>query len=1024
MKKRVLSLLLSLAMVFSLLGTTSFAAESFKFKGGEVEATLAVGATIEFPISVEVNPGIVVGKVAAEWDPSAFSLKSVSYSIDEFKNFGSPSISKLPAGASKYAITFGDDLYEDNVTATGEAFVLTFEILAGAVANKEYVIKLTPDAGNMTDVNLDLVSAVAENGSITLIPVPVPATGISLNKNELSLVAGASETLIADVEPDNTTDAVAWSSNEESVATVDANGKVTAVAEGTATITAEAGGKSATCIVTVTCNHDYSGEKVEERYKVSGATCDSPAVYYKSCKHCGEVDPSEKTFTSGSKLTHEADGVWKFDGTNHWQLCKHGCGTKMEEAKHDGGTATCTEQPTCSDCNQKYGSALGHNYGTLITKKDPIHSKTELTDGMAAHYFCDVCDTYFAEDKTETNAAALKIEVAPHNFDTSKYVSGGSKHWYACTICGLEKDGSIASCTDDDHNNICDVCKAAICEHTGTIGAVEAQPAGCTTDGVKAHYKCSACGTLFSDDAGKNTVTTADLRIPAAHTLGEWIAEDPAECGVPGTKGHYVCSVCNENIAADKETVIEDLTIPALEHTGGTATCVAQAVCDLCHQPYGELNPDKHASTLDIKYNDTHHWGYCDACEKTLPEEAHKDGTADCTYQAVCSICEQPYGDINPDAHKWGDDNICDNNEKHTKTVTEVEPGTKVEIEVPEEIKNAVQEIVIEIQKVIEEAIEVIEKTDWNTLFKDGSVEVVEDKLVYELLPDAPEGEYNIEITVDDVVYLVNVVVAEESVIVDRPDRPSYNSSAVKKVIEMIEELPSAKKVTLDDEEDIEAARKAYEKLSKADKAKVTNYEDLVEAEEALEALKKAEEETPVVTTNPFVDVDEDAYYADPVLWAVANNITSGTSAVTFSPDAVCTRAQVVTFLWRAAGCPAPLTTEMPFVDVEAGAYYAAAVQWAVENNITAGTSATTFDPNGKCTRGQIVTFLWRAQGNPAAAAVNNFVDVEDGAYYNAPVLWAVANGITNGTSTTTFSPAADCTRAQVVTFIYRCMAE
>ena len=173
---------------------------------------------------------------------------------------------------------------------------------------------------------------------------------------------------------------------------------------------------------------------------------------------------------------------------------------------------------------------------------------------------------------------------------------------------------------------------------------------------------------------------------------------------------------------------------------------------------------------------------------------------------------------------------------------------------------------------------------------------------------------------------------------------------------------------------------------------------------------------------NPFVDVADDAYYFDAVLWAAEEGITGGTSATTFSPNATCTRAQAVTFLWRTAGSPAPKSSEMPFTDVASDAYYHDAVLWAVENGITKGTSDTTFSPNADCTRAQIVTFLWRSQGSPVADAVNPFTDVAADAYYNSAVLWAVENGITAGTTATTFSPNADCTRAQIVTFLYRCM--
>lgn len=177
-----------------------------------------------------------------------------------------------------------------------------------------------------------------------------------------------------------------------------------------------------------------------------------------------------------------------------------------------------------------------------------------------------------------------------------------------------------------------------------------------------------------------------------------------------------------------------------------------------------------------------------------------------------------------------------------------------------------------------------------------------------------------------------------------------------------------------------------------------------------------------VKPTNPFVDVAEGTYYYDPVLWAVANGITSGVDATHFDPNGTCTRAHAVTFLWRAAGQPEPKTTQMPFKDVKAGSYYEKAVLWAVENKITNGTSTTTFSPDENCTRAQIVTFLWRSVGEPYASDSNNpFTDIASD-YYMDAVFWAVKEGITNGTSPTTFSPNDRCTRAQIVTFIYRAM--
>ena len=168
-----------------------------------------------------------------------------------------------------------------------------------------------------------------------------------------------------------------------------------------------------------------------------------------------------------------------------------------------------------------------------------------------------------------------------------------------------------------------------------------------------------------------------------------------------------------------------------------------------------------------------------------------------------------------------------------------------------------------------------------------------------------------------------------------------------------------------------------------------------------------------------FTDVAAGSYCYDAVQWAVANGITNGTDATHFSPNAGCTRGQVVTFLWRAAGEPV-VSGNVGFVDVAAGSYCYNAVQWAVAKGITKGTDTTHFSPNATCTRGQVVTFMYRAAGEPAVGGSVGFVDVAAGSYCCNAVQWAVANGITKGTDTTHFSPNATCTRGQVVTFLYR----
>ena len=186
---------------------------------------------------------------------------------------------------------------------------------------------------------------------------------------------------------------------------------------------------------------------------------------------------------------------------------------------------------------------------------------------------------------------------------------------------------------------------------------------------------------------------------------------------------------------------------------------------------------------------------------------------------------------------------------------------------------------------------------------------------------------------------------------------------------------------------------------------------------------------TPTTPTTPstpvFSDVAANAYYADAVAWAVDKGITTGTSQTTFSPDSTCTTAQILTFLWRSQGSPEPTSKTNPFSDVKTSDYFYKAALWAKENNILpiTGSDNTAFNGNTPCTRGMAVLYIWRAAGFRAAETPSNFTDVADTALYAPAVDWAVEAGVTSGTSATTFSPDTTCTRAQIVTFLYRAFA-
>ena len=177
---------------------------------------------------------------------------------------------------------------------------------------------------------------------------------------------------------------------------------------------------------------------------------------------------------------------------------------------------------------------------------------------------------------------------------------------------------------------------------------------------------------------------------------------------------------------------------------------------------------------------------------------------------------------------------------------------------------------------------------------------------------------------------------------------------------------------------------------------------------------------TPSEPEFPFTDVKENSVFRDAIAWAAKKGITTGKTETTFDPNGTCTRGQVVTFLWRMAGSPEPKTVEMPFTDVAADSYCENAVLWAVENGITKGVTETSFQPDAAVKRGEAVTFLWRMAGSPEAENTMPFTDVAAGSYCENAVLWAVKTGVTTGVTETSFQPGTAVSRAQLVAFLYR----
>ena len=255
------------------------------------------------------------------------------------------------------------------------------------------------------------------------------------------------------------------------------------------------------------------------------------------------------------------------------------------------------------------------------------------------------------------------------------------------------------------------------------------------------------------------------------------------------------------------------------------------------------------------------------------------------------------------------------------------------------------------------------------------------------------------------------------------PSADPVNKDALNGALSAAEQIEKGK-YTADTIADLEAAVEAARAVLADEDATQDEVDAAAEAVNAALISLIEKDAPPDVEPFRFDDVrDESKFYFDPVYWAYESQpqITNGLSTTRFGPDESCTRGQVVTFLWRAAGCPEPGRTEIGFTDLIDGGFYVKAVAWAVENGITNGTTAATFAPDASCTRGQIVTFLWRFNKCPAAArGETGFTDVAAGAYYAKAVAWAVENDVTKGMTETTFAPDATCTRAQVVTFLCR----
>ena len=677
---------------------------------------------------------------------------------------------------------------------------------------------------------------------------------------------------------------------------------------------------------------------------------------------------------------------------NGWQV------VEPQNLTLDGNTFTMPK----STVTVKATFAL-HSFTAEVAEKQYLKSGATCTEQAEYYKSCSVCG--LSSEGTAEEATFFAGNILGH--DWGAWTSNGNgTHTRVCSrdASHTETDnctGGTASCT-----------KKAVCEDCGgEYGEMNAHDftaetaaeqylksaATCTEKAV--YYKsCTVCGLSSKGTADEATFESGE---PLDHDFGAWTSN--------GNGTHT--RVCSRD-ASHTETD---------NCTGGTASCTKKAVCEDCGGEYGEMNAhDFTAETAAEQYlksaatctEKAVYYKSCTVCglsSKGTADEAtfesgepldhdfgawtsngngthtrvcsrdasHTEtdnctgGTASCTMKAVCEVCKAEYGEKDPEHHAEG----CELEWVVTETEHEQKYSLCGKVTIAKE-KHTFGDWTI---------------TQRPTLNRDGEKERICQACQYKETKTIPAtgsnySYYTIKATAGaggSISPYGNVSVREGS---DRtftitPDK-GYAISNVKIDGRSI------------------GAVKSY------------TFENV---------RRNHTIEVSFARANEFIDVPAGSYFYEAVMWAVENGITTGISASRFDPNGVCTRAQAVTFLWRAAGSPAPRSRTMPFTDVPAGSYYYDAVLWAVENGITKGTSDTTFSPNMTCSRAQIVTFLWRSEKSPAAGTANPFADVKSTAYYAGAVLWAVREDITKGTTSTTFSPDADCTRAQIVTFLWRC---
>ena len=784
---------------------------------------------------------------------------------------------------------------------------------------------------------------------------------------------------------------------------------------------AEHSGGTATCTakaVCSTCQTAYGelGGHTLTKHDAVDATCTAPGnVEYWHCSVCGKnfsdsAGTGELTEITSPALNHNW-GVWTSNGNGtHTRTCQRDS-RHTETENCSGGSATCTNAAICTSCGGSYGKELGHDWGewkntgnaqqhTRTCQRDQSHTETAAhTPGTPAN--CTTPQT--------CTACGYEITPSNNNHDWNAWESNGNgTHTHTCKNDSSHTEttncsGGSATC---EARAVCDVCHMVYGElapHTLTHSP--AVDATCTTPGNVEYWHCSVCGKNFSDSEGKGELT--EITSPALnHNWGAW--EKVSE-----TQHQRIC----QNDGSHKETG---------DHTLGTAaTCKAPANCSICGQPYGEKNPSNHTGGTEVRNQkeattttegytgDT----YCLGCSEKiasgtvipkLPSSgggSSSGGGGGSSTPSVTIPVSSDHGGAKLSATISGSTaTVSVSGKEIDKVIADGAKSVTVDLSGLSKVDS------VKLPASVIAKTEDAEDTGLTIRLPDGAVEL--DEAALESIATGKTLTVSVQqakltnAQQEAVSSLAQVaVVVDVDIVVGTVKQSAFNGGrltiSIPYIPEKGEDTSTLAVWYIRDDGSIENKGGSYDAKSGCfvfETDHLSRYL-LVHTEQVM----------------GFTDVPANSWYAGAVAWAVEQGITSGTSDTTFSPNVSCTRAQMVTFLWRANGSP-EIGTTSPFSDVSADAYYCDAVLWAVEQGITGGTGDGKFSPDAPCTRAQMATFLWRAAGSPAPASnVSAFTDVPEGSWYAKAVQWAYEQNITNGTGDGKFSPDATCTRAQMV---------